>query len=133
MYDLLEYSQNYSMTSRSLYNYYKGEIDDINDNASDGKSFKYKTKIVRKTPPQPGNEGNVKRLAVPTLNVEVTIQLKYLSNFWRLLNLTLINCEIELDLSCKKDCVLTEHNNITEVNFMIINIKNFCSSCHFGY
>ena len=69
MYDLLEYSQNYSMTSRSLYNYYKGEIDDINDNASDGK---------------------------------VTIQLKYLSNFWRLLDLTLINCEIELDLSGKK-------------------------------
>ena len=90
------------MTSRSLQNHYKGEIDDINDNASDGKSFKYKTKIVGKTPPQPGNEGNVKRLAVPTLNVEVTIQLKYLSNFWRLLDLTLINCEIELDLSGKK-------------------------------
>ena len=46
MYNLLEYSQNYSMTSGSLWNYYRYEIDDVNDNASDGKSFKYKTKVV---------------------------------------------------------------------------------------
>ena len=46
MYNLLEYSQNYSVTSGSLCNYYRDEIDDINDNASDGKSFKYKTKVV---------------------------------------------------------------------------------------
>ena len=38
MYNLLEYSQNYSMTSGSFCNYYKDEIDDVNDNASDGKS-----------------------------------------------------------------------------------------------
>ena len=42
MYNLLEYSQNYGM------NYYRGKTGIINDNASDGKSFKYKTKIVRK-------------------------------------------------------------------------------------
>ena len=46
MYNLLEYSQNYSMTSGSLWNYYRYEIDDVNDNASDGKSFKYKTKVI---------------------------------------------------------------------------------------
>ena len=46
MYDSLEYSQNYSMTSGSLWNYYRDEIDDVDDNVSDGKSFKYKTKIV---------------------------------------------------------------------------------------
>ena len=49
MYNLLEYSQNYSMTSGSLWNYYRDEINNIKDNASDGKSFKYKTKIVGKT------------------------------------------------------------------------------------
>ena len=32
------------MTSRSLSNYYRDEIDDIRDNASDGKSFDYKAK-----------------------------------------------------------------------------------------
>ena len=72
MYNLLEYSQNYSMTSGRLWNYYGEEIDDVEDNASDSKSFKHKTKIVGKTPErplQPGNPGNTNRLpqpAVPT-------------------------------------------------------------------
>ena len=56
MYNLLEYSDNYSMASESLYNYYRNEIDGVGDNASFGKSFEYKTKITRKTlekPPRP--------------------------------------------------------------------------------
>ena len=123
-YNLLEYSQNYSMTSGSLRNYYRGKIDNINDNALDGKSFKYKTKIVGKTQARPGSEGDTNRQAVPTLNVEVTIPFKYLSNFWRFVDLPLINCETELDLSWTKDCVLIEHhNNITGVNFMITSTK----------
>ena len=48
MFNLLEHRQNYSMTSGSLCNYYRDEIDNIHDNASDGKSFIYKTKIVGK-------------------------------------------------------------------------------------
>ena len=100
MYNLLEYSQNYSMTSRSLWNYYIDKIDNINDNSSDSKSFIYKTKIVGKAP------------AVPTLNIKVTITFKYLSTFRRFLDLQLINCEMELDLSWKKDCVLIKRNNI---------------------
>ena len=124
MYNLLEYSQNYSMTSGSLWNYYRGKIDDINDNASDSKSFKYKTKIVGKAPARPENEGDPNRPSVPALNIEVTIPLKCLSNFWRFLDSPLINCEIELDLSWAKYCVLIEHhNNITGVNFMITGTK----------
>ena len=47
MYNLLKYSQNYSMTSESLWNYYRDEIDNINDNSwINDKSFKYKIKIV---------------------------------------------------------------------------------------
>ena len=46
MYNLLKYSQNYSMTSGSLWNYYRDKTDDVDDNASDGKSFEYRTKIV---------------------------------------------------------------------------------------
>ena len=98
------------MTSGSLWNYYRDEVDDVDDNALDGKSFKYKTKIVRKTPqrppkpPQPplnldGTQPpQPQQPAVPTLNVEITILLKYLSNFWRFLDLPLINWEIELDI-----------------------------------
>ena len=105
IYNMLEYSQNYSMTSGSLWNYYRGETDDADYNASDDISFKYKTKIVGKTPGRSewhGNEGDAvrpHRPAVSILNVEVTISLKYLSNFWRSFDLSLINFEIELDLS----------------------------------
>ena len=45
MYNLLEYSQNYSMTSGSLWSCYRDKIDDVDDNASNGKSFEYKTKM----------------------------------------------------------------------------------------
>ena len=48
MYNLLEYSQNYSLKSGSLWNYYRDEIYDADDNASDGKSFKYKSNIIGK-------------------------------------------------------------------------------------
>ena len=41
MYNMLKSSQNYSMSSGSLWNYYKYEIDSIDDNASDDKSFKH--------------------------------------------------------------------------------------------
>ena len=129
MYDLLEYSDSYSMTSRSLWNYYRDEVDNVNNNTSDGKLFTYKTKITRKTEvrtAQPGNEGDGDRPAqppLPTLNVAFTIQLKYLGNFWRSLHLPLSNYEVELDLYTK-DCVLVEHNNnITGIDFKITSTK----------
>lgn len=57
MCNLLEDSENYSMTLGSLWNYYKDEIgdEDDEDDASEGKSFYYQTKIMRKAevrPPQ---------------------------------------------------------------------------------
>ena len=45
MYNLLEYSDYYSMTSESFWNYYGDEMDNVSDNASQGKSFEHKTKI----------------------------------------------------------------------------------------
>ena len=53
MYNLLEFSDNYSMTSESLSNYYKDEIHYVVNDASEGNSFKYKTKIIGKTPARP--------------------------------------------------------------------------------
>ena len=107
MYNLLEYSDNYSITSGSLWNFYRDEINysanenndasnyRINNNKSTtSKSFEYKTKIIRRTP----NDNNV-------LDAEVVVPLKYLSNFWRSLDLPLINCEIELDLSLSRSCI----------------------------
>ena len=59
IYNLLEYSQVYSMASGSSWNYCRDENEDVNGRASDSRSFNYKTKIVGKTPQRstrPGNE-----------------------------------------------------------------------------
>ena len=73
MYNLIEYSHNYSKTSGSLWQYYK---DEPNDNIAYSESFKSKVKIMGKTP----NNGNTK-------DVEIVVPLKYLSNFWRTLEM----------------------------------------------
>ena len=82
MYNLIEYSDNYSKTSGSLWQYYK---DDPNDNITQSESFKSKIKITGKTPAA----GNTK-------DVEIIVPLKYLSNLWRTLEMPLINCEVNL-------------------------------------
>ena len=76
MYNLIEYSDNYSKTSGSLWQYYK---DDPNDNITQSESLKSKIKITGKTPV----EGNTK-------DVEIIAPLKYVSNFWRTLEVNLI-------------------------------------------
>ena len=56
IYNLLEYSKNYRKTIGSLYNYYRDELSDDNDNDNFGsikvvnsKAFKYKNKIIGNT------------------------------------------------------------------------------------
>ena len=92
MYNLLEYSKNYKKTAGSLWNYYRDEPS--NPLSSNSESFKYKTNIVRKTPQNNDSLTNAK----------VVIPLKHLSNFWRSLNIPLINCEVELILTWSKNC-----------------------------
>ena len=96
--DLLEYSDNYSMTSGSLSNYYRDKKnDDVNENnnannkTATSKSFEYNTKITGSTPDKNSR-----------LDTKIVLSLKYLSNFWRSLNLPSINCEIELAIMVKK-------------------------------
>ena len=99
MYNLLEYCDNYSLKSESLWNYYKNEMNDdgaeVNDanfkinngKVTKSRSFEYKTQITRNTP---ANDN--------ILDTENVVPLKYLSNFWRYLSFSFINCEIMLDL-----------------------------------
>ena len=96
---LLEYSDDCSMRSESLYNYNRVEVNDganeifadrrlNNSKTTTSKSLEYKTKIKV-------------RAAANThvLNAKVVVSLKYLSKCWRFLDLTLINCEKELGLT----------------------------------
>ena len=106
MYDLIEYSDNCSKTSGSLRQYYK---DDPNDNITWSESFEYK-KITCKTP----DAGNTK-------NVEIAAPLKHLSNFWRTLEIPLINCEVNLILTWSKDCVISSATG--ETKFKITDTK----------
>ena len=70
---------------------------------------------------------------MPAVNVKVAIPLKNLSNFWRPLDLTLMNCELELTVSCAKNSVLIEHyNKITGVNFVITSTKLYVSVVNFS-
>ena len=41
-------------------------------------------------------------------NVKIVVPLKHLSNFWRNLNVPLINCEVQLTSTCFKNCVLID-------------------------
>ena len=92
MYNLIEYSNNYSKTSGSLRQYYK---DEQNNNLADSQSFKSKVKITRNTP----DGGNTK-------NVEIMVPLKYLNNIWRTLEMPLMNYEANLILIWSKDCLI---------------------------
>ena len=96
MYNLLRYSKNYKKTAGSLWNYYRDQPSD--PLSTNSESFKYKTSIVGKTPQD--NDS--------LTNVEVVIPLKYLSNFWRNLDIPLINCEVEIILTWSKNCVLAD-------------------------
>ena len=104
MFNLLKCSLNYSVASGNLCNCYRYKIDkvDVNHSASDGTSFDYKRKIVGKTPerpPQPGNPGEAHEPAeppLPSLNVEFTIPLKHLSNFWRPIDLPLTKIKVTI-------------------------------------
>ena len=93
MYSLIEYSDNYPKTSGSLWQYFR---DEPNDNLADSESFKSKIKITGSTP----NNDNEK-------DVEIMVPLKYLSNFWRTLEMPLINCEVNLILTWPSTCFIT--------------------------
>ena len=105
MYNLIEYSVNYSKTSESLWQHCKDipavannntTVNFAENNLTD--SLTFKAKMVGQT----GDDG--------TKNVEIMVPLKYLSNFWRTLEMPLINCEINLILAWSTNCIIVSTN-----------------------
>ena len=132
MYNLIKYSDNYSKTSGSLWQYCKeipavnndGDIVDFNGaNATD--SFNFKTKITGQTAAN-NNNGNI----AGRVDVEIMVPLKYLSNFWRTLEMPLIDCRVNLILTWSADCIIISTNvpnqvptfTITETNLYVSEV-----------
>ena len=119
MYILIEYSDNYAKTSGSLWQYCK-DIPPLDNNnvitffteANRTDSFNFKAKITGQT----GDNG--------TKDVEIMVPLKYLSNFWRTLEMLLINCEVNLILTWSSTCVNVSTNNANQnAGFAITDTK----------
>ena len=109
MYTLIEYSDNYSDTSGSLWQFKRDEqpidnngafinitADFIGDTVADGANRK--------------KEG-----------AKIVVPLKYLSNFWRSLEMPLINCKVEISLKLIEKCILS--NSGAAATFKITDAK----------
>ena len=110
MYNLIEYSDNYQDSLATLYQYKRDEPQDnlannlVTDTSS---SFKYKVNLL-------GNPNIVDNVA--RRNVKIVVPLKHLSNLFRSLEMPLINCKIKLNLTWKKECVLSTDNDVAAAN-----------------
>ena len=102
MHNLIEYSDAYLKASGSLCQYYRdkptldnnGNIIDFSDDNNNGVLFIFKHKVTGPT----WNGG--------TKDVEIMVPLKYLSNFWRALEMLLINCESSLQLKWSRNYIV---------------------------
>ena len=89
IYSLIEDSDNYSDSSGSFWGFKRDEVSNnagvTNDDSAP--SFKYKASLIADTKANGTKNG-----------VKIAIPLTYLSNFWRSLEMPLINCKVELSL-----------------------------------
>ena len=100
LYNLIEYSGNHSKTLSSLWQYYRAEqaLDHTSAITNlGGSSFFGLKKMAGKT----SADGNTK---IP----ELAVPFKYLSNFWRILEIPLINCKINVILTWSATCLKGE-------------------------
>ena len=105
VYNLIEYSDNYAKTTGSLWQYCK-DIPARNNNneivnftaGNLTDSFNFKVKLTGQT----DDDG--------TKDLEIMVPLKYLSNFWRTLEMPSISCEFNLILTRSSSCVLISTN-----------------------
>ena len=114
MYNLLEYRKTHSKTSGSLWNYYRDELtDETNDDngpnkiAINSKSFKYKASITGSAYNVAATAGDYDANKEGTKKFEIAVPLKHLSDFWKMLDIPLINCEVSLALSWYENYVIT--------------------------
>ena len=129
MYNLIEYTSNYSKTTGSLWSHLKDEETNFNADIQDTnnlKSFNFTAKLLQNTVEDEAN-GILK-------NETIAVLLKYLNNFWRLLEMILNNSKVELKLKWTKYCVLSaagnenvnNNNNANDI-FLLSKGQNYMS------
>ena len=103
MYNLIDYSDNYSDTSGSLWQFKRDEVTDKDADLTinNSQSFEYKAAFLGKTADAVNNTNS------SVEDAKVVVPLKYLSNFWRSLEMPLINCKVYLKLNWIEDCILS--------------------------
>ena len=102
MYSFIEYSDNYSDTSGSLWQFKRDEVPANNGDLTinNFQSFKCKAAPLGKTVNHNDGKNSVK-------DAKMVVPLKYLNNFWRSLEMPLINCKVHLELNWIEDCILS--------------------------
>ena len=119
MQNLIGYSDNYSHTSGSLWQFRRDEVPGNNNDLTvdNSRSFKYKTVLVRKT-------GNVASGNSSVKNTKIVVPLKYLSNFWRSLEMSLINCKVHLELNWIENCIFSSDGDSAKfkITYTTLNV-----------
>ena len=122
MYNLIEYSDNYSDTSGSLWQFKRDEIiGNINLTNNNSSFFKYKSSLIGSTDADGVNRKKE--------SVKIAVPLKYLCSFWRSLEISLINCKNEISLRWIENCILS--NSGTAATFKIADAKTLYTNCYF--
>ena len=117
MYNLIEYLDNYQDSSATLYQYKRDEPPEAyavaNLTADNSSYFKYKIELLG----DPVLDG-----AIAKRNVKVVVPSKYLSNFFRSLEMPLINCKIKLNLTWKKNAY---YQMMMVMLYLLLMIQNY--------
>ena len=114
MHNLIEYSDNYSDISGSLWQFKRDESpvtnagNPDNNSVDNSTSFKYKSSSIGESTTVDGNR--------VFKNVKIAVPLKYLSNFWISLEMPFINCKIHFEFNWSRDCVMS---TIADTTFKI--------------
>ena len=105
MYNLIEYSDNYSDSTASLY-HFKRQEQNYNNNENivdlttdDSSSFKYKSSLLGNATVEGGN--------AVWKDTKIMVPLKYTSNFFRSLEIPLINTKLYIQLNWTKSSVVS--------------------------
>ena len=141
LYNLIDYSGNYDTTT-SLYHYKRliksktGNV--INPLAvNNSTSFKYQSDLIKKQAPPVNVAQNIDPDVANAhrlwRNVKIAVPLKYISIFFRSLEMPLINTKLYIELNCTKHSIISNFNTATTFQITKTELYVPCSFSDFKY